>query len=67
MNGLCKDCKFWYRGECNDATEIKPLDDPGEASLSYYGDASDDQGLTYGIKTGPYFGCIHFSPKHKDS
>lgn len=69
--GNCKDCSFWehHHDVWNkewDACRIDWVDYSekiSENSAAIYADASDDSGLDAGLKTGPMFGCVRFSPK----
>lgn len=64
MMGLCKDCKYWYCGEC-DNLELEDFNDmklEGSDRELYYR-VDDDSGLDCGLKTGPEFGCVRFRKK----
>ena len=60
----CATCKFWLgNGECVQAREIGVWASTPRDRLAYFADAADDSGLTYGVRTGPEFGCIHHKGK----
>jgi hypothetical protein len=70
--GHCKDCKYWehhkdgYSKEwstCGEPDWVDYADVIPDDSMAIYADASDDQGLECGLKTGPLFGCIKFKTK----
>lgn len=70
--GYCKDCKHWrsHLGEFNKAWETCEGVDwtdmtsrIKEDDFALYAEAHDDSGLSAGLRTGPLFGCIKFSPK----
>ena len=65
MMGLCKDCKYWYHGECDDIDLDKTFNDMklegSDRVLRFIVD--DDSGLDCGLKTGPEFGCVRFRKK----
>ena len=60
----CKDCKYWDRaynpGECNGVTWVYKKEKINDNAAGYYADASDDNGLDAGFRTGPLFGCVTF-------
>ena len=62
LDKLCKNCKSWskYDKTCYKAEWDGTLKDN---ELTYYADAHDDSGLEAGVKTGPNFGCVLFTPK----
>lgn len=60
---ICKNCRFWgvvFEGVCD-----KIGDDymDSDSSFDIEWDALDDSGLELYFKTGPNFGCVHFSHK----
>ena len=60
---LCKDCRYWSRGECADI-DLDTFNDmklEGSDRALYY--IMDDSGLDCGLKTGPEFGCVRFRKK----
>jgi hypothetical protein len=70
--GHCKDCKYWKSHtdawnkswtECDYAAWFSREGTLNNDDFGYYADASDDQGLEAGMKTGPMFGCIKFMAK----
>jgi len=70
--GNCKDCKHWehhtdcYRKQwntCGAVDWVDYADKMPEGGFALYADASDDTGLSAGLKTGPLFGCVRFKPK----
>ena len=61
MTGLCKDCRYWNREECDDI-DLDTFNDmklEGSDRALYY----RDSGLDCGLKTGPEFGCVRFRKK----
>ncbi len=59
----CKDCRWWgvdFEGVCDFPNTIHA----GQSDVSFEieAKANDDQGLEAVLKTGPEFGCLHFSP-----
>ena len=70
MMGLCKDCKYWNKGEYWDSGECMDIDLDtfndmkleGSDRALYYS-VMDDSGLDCGLKTGPEFGCVRFKKK----
>jgi len=72
MEGLCKDCAFWYRftqsemvGTCEEVGYLKNEDskERTDNAFVFVINAPDDQGLDYSLQTGPKFGCLKFKPK----
>ncbi len=68
----CKDCRHWHQALGHDnwntceAPDAAEYDDKiPDDGFALYADAHDDSGLSYGLKTGPMFGCIKFQPKTK--
>ena len=70
--GNCKDCKHWEkhndtRGKqwntCEAPNWVEYSDEIADDTFAIYADASDDSGLTCGLKTGAMFGCIKFQPR----
>jgi hypothetical protein len=68
----CKDCTYWGSHtdqygrtwtECESANWVDRTGTLENDELGYYADASDDTGLTAGLKTGPTFGCVRWSSK----
>ena len=60
MIGLCKDCKYWSRGECVDI-DLETFNDrelEGSDRVLYY--LVD---VECGLFTGPEFGCVRFRKK----
>ena len=65
--GACKDCIHWDCGKCT-FIYWSDLDDEEEAydGLVIYVDCGDPQAeISAVLKTGPDFGCVHFSPRAK--
>ena len=67
----CKDCKYWenhtdmWKKSWNTCEAVNWVDRDekiGENEFAVYADCSDDHGLNVGLKTGPMFGCIKFTP-----
>ena len=67
--GHCKDCKYWESHSdmfnkswmtCEAPNWVERDTKIGDADFAIFADASDDSGLTVGLKTGPMFGCIKF-------
>jgi hypothetical protein len=72
MSGNCKDCRHWEHknyGRDGQAHECSAVDDDAQtgelkdANFALYAEALDDSGLSYGLKTGPMFGCVQFQRK----
>ena len=64
MTGLCKDCKYWDNGKCDDI-DLDTFNDmklEGSDRALYYR-VDDDSGLDCVLKTGPEFGCVRFKKK----
>lgn len=70
--GNCKDCKYWARyelfegvmwRECEYPTYGYLKDNVEDNDFALYVEVLDDSGLTLGMKTGPMFGCLKFTPK----
>lgn len=72
--GNCKDCKYWETygnsfyyptewKECDRPDRVMRYDPTKDDEVALYADALDDSGLTAGLKTGPMFGCVHFTAK----
>ena len=68
--GFCKDCRYWEFHHdtrdkqwmtCDLAEWVEYDSKIAEDGFAFYADASDDSGLYAGVKTGPLFGCLHFS------
>jgi hypothetical protein len=72
--GHCKDCKHWESHTAGPNKSWHTCEAPdwvdydakiGDGDFAIYAHASDDTGLTAGLKTGPMFGCIKFQPHGK--
>jgi hypothetical protein len=66
MEKICKNCDMWgsyIQDVCNFTTHIGS--DKGLKRFEVVAYADDDQGLEGFLKTGPEFGCVHFTPKTK--
>ena len=72
MEGLCKDCAYWYRfspsqtiGTCDKVEYLENIDKNERADNAFVFVVStpDDQGLDYSLQTGPMFGCVAFKNK----
>tara|TARA_R110000772_G_scaffold249530_2_gene363921 strand:+ start:67114 stop:67494 length:381 start_codon:yes stop_codon:yes gene_type:complete len=57
---ICKNCKYWF-----DKRTCEKVDDivKGKNRFEMVAEADDDQGLQCRLRTGPEFGCVHFSNK----
>ena len=67
--GICRDCRFWeqhhdmYNRKWHECSVVNWVDKDakvGENEMALYADATDDTGLTVGLKTGAMFGCFLF-------
>jgi hypothetical protein len=67
--GHCKDCTNWNRWtkECDTlpARSYK-TNEPPDDSFYVYAEADDDQGLQWGMRCGPNFGCVLFQARKTD-
>jgi hypothetical protein len=61
--GKCKDCMAWNNGECADVDYVYENEKVEMDNFGIFADADDDQGLVWGLKTGPDFGCVKFKSK----
>lgn len=69
MNGTCETCRYWdkYDRTCGAAEWVDKGKHVIKDTLAFYAQASDDQGLSAAIVTGPKFGCVLFDTKTKAS
>ena len=74
--GYCKDCRNWrsHFGEfgktwqtCEGVDWTDMTDRINEDGFALYAESDDNSGLSAGLRTGPLFGCIKFSPKEASS
>lgn len=64
LTNSCSTCKFWNEGhECGRSEWVGRRYDMRGKEFGFYADASDDQGLSGGVKVGPDFCCILFQEK----
>lgn len=62
----CKDCRHYncdeFRCENVGAMYVDPFENisPGNSDFAIAVVVDDDQGLDFGLKVGPLFGCVQF-------
>jgi len=71
MEKRCKNCQWWFAGECMDCDDfeevgtVKKTDEPADI-IKIIWRSDDDSGLDFRLATGPDFGCVHFKAKESE-
>jgi len=60
MKKICKNCKYWamdYENDCGIDRDLETFGDGFEIDVT----ADDESNMQAIFRTGPNFGCIHFT------